>query len=217
MNLVIDSTVKNVLVSVISGISVSFLLLIIKRLWTNTLFPWFENLVYRDLKIEGQWYGLYTDLDTIRKDIIKIDRKGHAIEGTLRCISEPEQGEEYLVKGTFKNLILSLTYETSDKSKTDRGSLTLMSKNNGLILRGKIAFYNNGQDSIEYWNVFWFRKQEDLDKMIKNLEINKKEYSSIINRKGILDKDHLVFYSNMIRYNYSSTEESTDAQNKNKA
>lgn len=210
MNLIIDSTVKNVLVSVVSGIGVSFLLLIFKRFWSNTLFPWFENLVYRDLKIEGKWYGVYTDLVTIRQDIIEIDRKGHVINGTLCCIAEIDKGEKYLVKGSFKNLILSLTYETADKTKTDRGSLTLMSKNNGCILRGKIAFYSNSADSIEYWNVFWFRNQEDVKKMIRNLEINKKAYSSIIDKKNNLDEEQFCFYDNMIINNYNNNNESSE-------
>ena len=183
MDITIDSTTKSILVGIISGVSASFILLILKNLWINTLFPVIENAIYKDLKIEGKWYGIYTNTSYLRQDIIEIKRKGHNIEGTLTCISEYDKGEIYVIKGSFKNLILSLTYETQDKCKTDRGSLTLMAKNNGCLFRGKIALYENNSDAITDWNIIWFRDNEHYKIMTDNLEKYRDKLDLLINEK----------------------------------
>ena len=91
----------------------------------------------------------------------------------MTCINRFEKGEEYIISGTFKNLILSLTYETKDKTKTDLGTITLMAKNNGCRLKGKIALYNNDKDNIDVGNIIWFRSEKDLDKHVKFVKLNK--------------------------------------------
>lgn len=188
MNLTIDSTVTNVIVSVISGVGVSFILFILNRFWKNTISPWIENKVYKDLRIEGKWFGFYPGTIDYREDVINLKRNGHHIIGKLTCINGYEKGEEYIIKGSFKNLILSLTYETLDKKKTDRGTLTLMSKNNGDRLKGKIALYDNDEDIINVGNIIWFRNEKDLEKMVKLVKINKIILQKIKEQKQKLSK-----------------------------
>ncbi len=48
MKFTIDSTVTNVIVSVTSGIGVSFILFLLNRFWKNTIGPWIENTIYKD-------------------------------------------------------------------------------------------------------------------------------------------------------------------------
>lgn len=207
MNIIIDSTTKSIFVGIISGISASFILLILKNLWINTLFPVIENVIYKDLKIEGKWYGIYTNTGYFRQDVIEIKRKGHNIEGTLTCISEYEKGEVYVIKGTFKNLILSLTYETQDKCKTDRGSLTLMAKNNGCLFRGKIALYENSSDAITDWNIIWFRNNADLKIMTDNIEKYQKEIEHLISEKERISDSLENLESNMMYENITEPTE----------
>lgn len=188
MHFTIDSTFTNVIVSVCSGIGVSFLLFLLNQFWKNTISPWYENKIYKDLCIEGKWFCLSFEY---RQDIINLERKGHNIDGTMTCLNGLEKGEEYLISGSFKNLVLTLLYETKDKTKADRGSFTMMAKNNGTRLKGKIAFYDNNRDAISIGNMVWFRDTKDFEKYIKDLENYKNNISKIQGEKIKLDKQEV--------------------------
>lgn len=185
MNFTIDSTVANVIVSVCSGIGVSFLLFLLNQFWKNTISPWYENQIYKDLCIEGKWFCLSFEF---RQDIINLERKGHSIEGTMTCLNGSEKGEEYIVTGSFKNLVLTLLYETKDKTKSDRGSITMMAKNNGTRLKGKIAFYDNNRDVISIGNTVWFRGTDDFENNIKVFENYRSHLAEIQKGRINLDK-----------------------------
>ncbi|CAH6927402.1 conserved hypothetical protein [Vibrio chagasii] len=72
---------------------------------------------------------------------LEIKRIGHQITGTLVEIGGASQIHTYEVSGSFKNLILTGVYENDDRSHIDRGSLSLMLKNNGSKLEGFFSSY----------------------------------------------------------------------------
>ncbi|OCH29009.1 hypothetical protein A6E12_08310 [Aliivibrio fischeri] len=72
---------------------------------------------------------------------LEIKRIGHQITGTLVEIGGASQIHTYEVSGSFKNLILTGVYENDDRSHIDRGSLSLMLKNNGSNLEGFFSSY----------------------------------------------------------------------------
>ena len=53
--------VENIVVGLVSGLFVSFLVLVIGKLWRAVIEPWIEERVYKDLHIEGKWYSLYVE------------------------------------------------------------------------------------------------------------------------------------------------------------
>lgn len=68
-------------------------------------------------------------------------RIGHSITGKLIEIGGASQIHTYTVKGSFKNLILTAEYENDDRTNIDRGSLSLMLRENGFKLEGFFASY----------------------------------------------------------------------------
>ncbi len=50
-------TLKPVIEGIVGGVVTALLLLVFTRLWHSNITPWFENLTYRDAKIEGVWTG----------------------------------------------------------------------------------------------------------------------------------------------------------------
>ncbi|GAB4125764.1 MAG: hypothetical protein Tsb0027_24930 [Wenzhouxiangellaceae bacterium] len=78
----------------------------------------------------------------------EIKRVGHSIVAQLVEIGGASQIHTYTVKGSFKNLILTGEYENDDHSNIDRGSLSLMLRENGNVLEGFFASYADGEHQM---------------------------------------------------------------------
>lgn len=152
----------NIVVGLVAGLFVTLLVVIFRYLWQGVLVPWFEDRVYKDAKIEGKWFSLYPTTKELRQETIRLKRQGHEVSGEMICACGPDEGKSYTISGSFRNLILPLIYETDDKSKTDRGTITLKVMRNAERLEGKIAAYQNSSDSIFNTPVIWFRSKTDL-------------------------------------------------------
>lgn len=216
---------------VISGVITSVLILAFVTLWRSNISVWFQDITYRDAKIEGVWQGFLVpyigikEIDRIRlqtawaafmtekfkqantvdsDDVIdvgsspmnsnedsvptsaelilpsqqqheeddgkrldsrpkpipicigvrsikmraELTRVGNRIEGRLIEIGGASEVHTYFLKGTFKNLMICGSYENENPQNIDRGSFSLMLKENGLKLEGFFACYNEKNESI---------------------------------------------------------------------
>lgn len=78
----------------------------------------------------------------------EIRRKGHSITGRFIETGGASDIHTYQIWGTFKNLILTATYESISKDHIDRGALSLMLLKNGEILEGFFSSYGDGNHRI---------------------------------------------------------------------
>lgn len=163
---------ENLVSGLVSGLIATLFVVVFRSFWNSVITPWFEERVYKDIKIEGKWFALYPDSMHGRQEVITLERRGHAITGLIVCTHGPDTGEQYFVSGSFRNMILPMTYESSDKTKSDRGAIALKSVKNGKRLIGKVAMYDDNQDLISTTTVVWFRSKEVL-----------KEYFDAISKK----------------------------------
>jgi hypothetical protein len=153
----------NISIGVIAGLLATLLTVGFRRVWISILVPWFEELVYKDAKIEGTWYGLSPDMDTERYDVISLKRNGHHVEARMTCSSSTDSGKAYCIIGSFRNLILSATYETEDFRGLDRGAMSLMLTENGNKLVGHLAYYSDPGHAINDATVIWYRDKKEFD------------------------------------------------------
>lgn len=102
---------ENIVAGLVSGLVVTLFVVTFKRFWDVVIVPWFEERVYKDVKIEGKWYGLYPTTKDLSQDIIVLKRRGHFIEGKLTCTLGHDEGREFSLQGSFRNMILPLTYK----------------------------------------------------------------------------------------------------------
>lgn len=170
---------ENIVIGLVSGLVVSFLVLVIGKFWRGVVEPWFEERVYKDLHLEGKWFSLYVETGDYRQEIINLKRHGHAITGTMICKNGADEGEEYSLCGSFRNLILPMTYESIDKNKSDRGAITLKSSHNGQRLVGEIAMYETKSDSIDTAQVLWFRNKDELEKTVAYIKKHRERLKEI--------------------------------------
>ncbi len=78
----------------------------------------------------------------------EIRRSGHNISGRIIEIGGASKVHSYNIVGTFKNLILSGTYEPFSKDHMDRGAFSLMLLENGKKLEGFFSSYSDGDHRI---------------------------------------------------------------------
>lgn len=157
----------SIVAGLISGLVVTLFVIVFRSIWHRIIVPWFEDRVYKDIRIEGTWFSLYSDNASNRQETISLQRHGHEISGTIICNNGPDEGEKYRVTGSFRNLILALLYEVDDPVKVDRGTMTLRCIRNGQRLGGKVAFYSNQGDIINDCDVTWYRSKEDLVRVLE--------------------------------------------------
>ena len=166
---------ENITIGIVAGLVTAFITIVLRSLWIKVLIPWFEELLYKDIKIEGIWNGVFIDsIDLAMNGILmpneenlgeylktgteseyqsseirmNLKRNGYKISGTFLGISGSEKGTISDIRADFKNLLLSGVYETSDKAIIDKGSFNLIAINNGKVLKGYFSAYENGSHSI---------------------------------------------------------------------
>lgn len=78
----------------------------------------------------------------------ELTRVGNRIQGRLVEIGGASEVHTYFLSGTFKNLMLCGSYENENPQNIDRGSFSLMLKENGLKLEGFFASYTERGETI---------------------------------------------------------------------
>jgi hypothetical protein len=143
-------------VGIVSGLVVTLIVVVFRGLWIAVIQPWYEERIYRDAKIEGQWKSTYANSDD--EELIELKRKGHRVSGVITVTQGTDHGKAYNLDGTFKNLILTASYSAMSQSSLDRGSYTLMLIHNGQKFKGHCAYYCDEENQILSEECEWERE-----------------------------------------------------------
>lgn len=165
-------TLDNFYAGIVSGLVTTLFVVVFRSFWLKVLIPWFEDRVYKDAHIEGTWYSLYPLTVGNRQEIVTLERHGHTVTGKMICMSDYDKGEAYYFSGSFRNMILPLVYESVDKQKTDRGTITLKLVRNAEKFSGTVAAYNTDKDIINSLQVDWYRSADEHKAALQHLEKN---------------------------------------------
>jgi hypothetical protein len=152
-----------ILVGVVSGLLAtgifSFTLFFVSVLWRKQIEPWWENKLYQDARIDGEWV---TELEAQQTDkdveVASINQVGHSICGNITCTQGPDEGRKYKFKGTFRNQILTGYYWNTKKTSIDSGSFSLRLENDGERLKGYTSYYHDDSHNIISRKYTWVRR-----------------------------------------------------------
>jgi hypothetical protein len=137
---------------IVGGLVATFLTLVIRNMWLRVVVPWYEERVYHDARFEGMWEGTETFSDThpslIDHFSMEIRRQGHRVEAMTTCLDGPDKGRVYVSTGSFKNLILTLSWSPRDDTSLERGTVTAKLVENGKRLVGHGAFYSPATEKV---------------------------------------------------------------------
>ena len=149
-----DQLLTAIVGGVIGALIATFLMLVGGKYWKEIIVPWYEDKIYKDIRIAGDWKTL-GDEDGIKfNENAKIQQKAHCISGEIIYKTESEVNE-YEFEGEFKNLILTARYWVKGESNLDRGTFTLMLRNNGRMLKGFYAWYLDDRNGVVSGSYEW--------------------------------------------------------------
>ena len=90
-------------------------------------------------------------------ELVRLRQSSHHVHGTMTCKIGHDAGNIYEFEGEFRNLILTATYKNRSKNTLDRGTMTLMLKDNGKKLEGYCCFYNDKMHEVVSTDYVWSR------------------------------------------------------------
>lgn len=141
---------NSLLIGLLSSIISVTVIWFINQFWKKIFEPWFEEKLYKGPEISGKWSAHLSYESGNENDITYIiSRSGTRVKGKAICSSGYSKGMIWKFDGSFEGLILSLSYSALERSKLDRGNITMMLVNNGLKLKGYINYYQDDIHSIK--------------------------------------------------------------------
>ena len=143
-----EKLMLTIAVGALTGLIVSGIVLTISQFVSKVVLPWYENMVYHDVKIEGQWNGKAHISGADVERVWAISRQGHNIKATVTSTSGPDIGQVFKVMGSFKNLLMTATYVHSDPTNTARGTYTFKLLGDGHKFEGVIAYYSTSCEKV---------------------------------------------------------------------
>jgi hypothetical protein len=147
---------SDITIGIVSGLVTSVIIFFAQVIYFKALQPWLEELLYRDLRVEGRWLVEYPEAKEFT-EAVELKRQGHRVNGTIVVTGGPDHGRVYIVVGTFKNLILTLSFAGQDATRLDRGTYTVKTTKNGQNLLGFSTFYQDDEDAIICMKCNWTR------------------------------------------------------------
>ncbi|HEY9032113.1 MAG TPA: hypothetical protein VIM93_12185 [Kangiella sp.] len=149
-----------IVAGIISATILGLALYLIKSAWKAKIEPWWENKLYGDARIDGEWKSELHATET-EPDIeeVTIRQTGHKVEGDISCTSGPDSGRKYRFTGCIKNQILSGYYWNIDKTSIDSGSFSLRLEQDGCVLVGHTVYYNDQKHSLLSRQYTWTRNR----------------------------------------------------------
>lgn len=162
---------KELIIGVIGGLVASITIFLWEKVWKRIIVPWYEERVYQDARINGEWKSTFKYQNEIHEELVEIRSQGHSITGKITVIKGKHQGKVFNFSGNFKNLILIGTYHSKKRIDLDRGTFTMLLTKNGSVLEGICALYKGATNSIEHAEYAWLRvykKEQDEQGNLNN-------------------------------------------------
>ena len=156
----LDQLSIGVISGLVSAALFGLILFLIRTVWKRHIEPWWENKVYSDARIDGQWMSsLHTQSTQSDRELIAVTQTGHNIEGDIQCVSGPDEGRAYKFVGCIKNQILSAYYWNVDRRSIDSGSFSLRLEADGGQLKGHTVYYHDLSHSLVSREYTWTREK----------------------------------------------------------
>ena len=107
---------------IVAGVMAAGIVGFVVLVWRRILEPWYEERLYKGVEISGAWEGSI-EYPTGGKNNLVIDlrRKAYVVTGSAVCVEGVDKGMRWNLVGTFRNNILTFTYDSASKREIDRG------------------------------------------------------------------------------------------------
>ena len=133
----------SLIVGTVSGILTSFLVFLIIQMFHKVFIPWYRNVTYSDLVLDGEWEDK-TDgknVEVTQRILHKLKQKGNVITGKTEIIDD--SGFKTMeVSGYVRNGVAVLNFQREDKKKLGTMTYLLKAVEDGSRLTGFALWYD---------------------------------------------------------------------------
>ncbi|EDY84603.1 hypothetical protein VDG1235_4235 [Verrucomicrobiia bacterium DG1235] len=154
----------NLILGIVSGIITSFLIFAALQVIQKIVLPWYKDLTYSDLVIDGDWEDVTDgDVEVTQRILHKLDQKGNSITGVTELIDE--SGSKTMeVTGFVRNGTVVLNFQRKDKQKLGVMTYLLKAVEDGSKLSGHALWYDISSSEIRSIENSLVRKDRSVQK-----------------------------------------------------
>ena len=183
------SVTFTIILGVMVGIFTSAIIYGLMRLFDQVVIPWYSNLIYKGIDLNGRWYC--SDYEMTQDVTFDLKQKANTISGTAIFVNkdEPycklEDIRLFIVEGFVRDRFVNLVLKHKDNSRLGIICYLLESVGDGRRMDGAISFYSLQDFKIDCGRqTLWREKSRAFD------DYDKREIDNDIARQ--LDLDELV-------------------------
>jgi hypothetical protein len=108
--------------------------LIMIWLWNNIVPRITQRFIHQEPNISGKWNTNFKENDQIFHEVVTLVQRGRRVSGQIELKLLNEEDSNYKFEGTFKYLILTCMYHSTDLSEYEQGVFALRyTKKNKLV------------------------------------------------------------------------------------
>ena len=132
------------------------ILLLAQWLWRNLLSGIIVRFQKGEPTIAGKWRTTFKEEDQKYHESVTLRQQGRNIMADIILREDNDDETVYKFVGTFRNLVLSGTYESTDKTDFERGAILLRYTQQGTFV-GQNIFFSKTSEHLVSGDYEWTR------------------------------------------------------------
>ncbi len=93
-------------------------------LWRNVIPQITQRFLHQEPSINGKWNTSFKEGENEFHEVVTLKQRGRKVAGQI-VLKEEQEDSVYTFEGTFKHLILTCTYKSTDPSEYEQGVFAL--------------------------------------------------------------------------------------------
>lgn len=151
------SVSESIILGIISGLITSVLIFLLIQIFNKILRPWYQDMIYSGVRIDGQWYTqkIFRDGDTIQDELLELKQHAYSISGTY-TITKRYKGSEsidiktFKVDGKIRDRFVQICSHNIDKRKFGMNCSLYEIGSGGETLIGSTMWTDVGSNTITH-------------------------------------------------------------------
>ena len=137
-------TLDSILGAVVGGL----LVLALVWFWNNVLPNILQVFYHHEPSIGGKWKTTFREGDKEFNESVTLTQRGRRIKGSIVLRESDDETTTYKFQGTFRYLILSGTYESTDPTDYEQGAFALRYTRHGTFTGQHILLSRKAEQLI---------------------------------------------------------------------
>lgn len=123
--------------------------------WKDVLPRITQRFLHQEPNINGKWNTSFKEGSNEFHEIVTLTQRGRKVSGTLVLKIVKQEDSEYTFAGTFKHLILTCTYQSTDPAEIEQGVFALRYTKSGF--KGQYVLISKQSENLISSDYMWAR------------------------------------------------------------